>query len=179
MNSIPSEDVARWVIETRRGSSEAFTNLHRHFVALVHGVLLSRFRATVAEELTQDCFLTAYQKLDQLREPAKFGPWIVAIARRIAPTDERRHELDIELEQVVDPHANAETLIDANKVLSAIRELPEAYRETLVLRLVEGMSGLEIADATGLHPDSVRVNLHRGMQQLREALEIEIERPAV
>jgi RNA polymerase sigma-70 factor (ECF subfamily) len=48
--------------------------------------------------------------------------------------------------------------------------LPEAYRETLVLRLVEGMTGPEIAARTGLTAASVRVNLHRGMKQLREKL---------
>jgi RNA polymerase sigma-70 factor (ECF subfamily) len=51
-----------------------------------------------------------------------------------------------------------------------IRRLPEAYRDTLMLRLVEGMSGAEIAERTGLTPGSVRVNLHRGMQLLRDAL---------
>ena len=55
-------------------------------------------------------------------------------------------------------------------VLAAIRRLPEAYRETLVLRLVEGLTGPEIAERTGLQPGSVRVNLHRGMQMLRVAL---------
>ena len=52
-----------------------------------------------------------------------------------------------------------------------IRSLPEAYRETLVLRLVEGMTGPEIAERTGLTAASVRVNLHRGMKMLREQLE--------
>ena len=61
----------------------------------------------------------------------------------------------------------------ANKPIKAIRDLPEAYRETLVLRLVEGMSGPEIAERTGLTPASVRVNLHRGMKLLREKLGIE------
>jgi RNA polymerase sigma-70 factor (ECF subfamily) len=55
-------------------------------------------------------------------------------------------------------------------VLAAIRALPEAYRETLVLRLVEGMTGPEIAQRTGLTAASVRVNLHRGMKQLRARL---------
>jgi RNA polymerase sigma-70 factor (ECF subfamily) len=60
----------------------------------------------------------------------------------------------------------AETLV----VLDAVRRLPEAYRDTLLMRLVEGMSGHEIADRTGLTPASVRVNLHRGMKLLRERL---------
>ena len=59
---------------------------------------------------------------------------------------------------------------DALAVLGVIRTLPEAYRETLVLRLVEGMTGPEIAARTGLTAASVRVNLHRGMKQLRERL---------
>jgi RNA polymerase sigma-70 factor (ECF subfamily) len=60
---------------------------------------------------------------------------------------------------------------EALGVLEIIRTLPVAYRETLVLRLVEGLTGPEIAERTGLTPASVRVNLHRGMSLLREKLE--------
>jgi RNA polymerase sigma-70 factor (ECF subfamily) len=59
---------------------------------------------------------------------------------------------------------------EALEALRLIQTLPESYREPLVLRLVEGMSGAEIAARTGLTPASVRVNLHRGMRQLRELL---------
>jgi RNA polymerase sigma-70 factor, ECF subfamily len=58
-------------------------------------------------------------------------------------------------------------------VLQMIRKLPEAYRETLILRFVEGMTGPEIAESTGMKPGSVRVNLHRGMKLLREQLTTE------
>jgi RNA polymerase sigma-70 factor (ECF subfamily) len=61
---------------------------------------------------------------------------------------------------------------EAREILTAIRALPDAYRETLVLRLVEGMTGPEIAERTGLTHESVRVNLHRGMKLLREKLGI-------
>ena len=60
----------------------------------------------------------------------------------------------------------------ATHAIRAIRALPEAYRETLLMRLVEGMSGPEIAHATGMTPASVRVNLHRGMHKLRQALAV-------
>ena len=56
------------------------------------------------------------------------------------------------------------------KPLEAIEALPMAYRETLLMRLVEGMTGPEIAEATGLTPESVRVNLCRGMKLLKERL---------
>ncbi len=58
----------------------------------------------------------------------------------------------------------------AKEILDMICRLPEAYRETLVLRFVEGMTGPEIAARTGLTPASVRVNLHRGMKMLREKI---------
>ena len=59
---------------------------------------------------------------------------------------------------------------EALQVLAKIRELPEAYRETLVMRLASGMTGPEIAKRTGLNAKSVRVNLHRGFKLLREKL---------
>jgi RNA polymerase sigma-70 factor (ECF subfamily) len=55
-------------------------------------------------------------------------------------------------------------------ILAVVRALPEPYREPLILRLVEGMTGPEIARHTGLTHGSVRVNLCRGMQMLREKL---------
>src|SRR6202040_4005030 len=66
-----------------------------------------------------------------------------------------------------DEHADTQ---NATEILESVRSLPEAYRETLILRLVEGMTGPEIAAKTGLSHGSVRVNLNRGMQQLREKL---------
>jgi RNA polymerase sigma-70 factor (ECF subfamily) len=66
--------------------------------------------------------------------------------------------------------ANQEDAVDAARALAAIRALPCAYRETLMFRLVEGMSADEIAQRTGLTSGSVRVNLHRGMRLLREKL---------
>ena len=59
---------------------------------------------------------------------------------------------------------------EALAVLGVLRGLPDAYRETLVLRLVEDMTGPEIAVRTGMTEGSVRVNLHRGMKVLREKL---------
>ena len=70
----------------------------------------------------------------------------------------------------MDAQATHEDRLVAERALAAIRSLPEAYRETLMLRLVEGLSGPEIAERTGLTAGSVRVNLHRGMALLRNAL---------
>ena len=72
-------------------------------------------------------------------------------------------------------HSGGGTNVEAGEILDVIRTLPIAYKETLVLRLVEGMTGPEIAGLTGLTPESVRVNLHRGMRMLRQKLGIEVK----
>jgi RNA polymerase sigma-70 factor (ECF subfamily) len=128
------------------------------------------------EDLVQDVFVLALRRLSTLRENGSFGAWLAAIARnlvndfhrRSAPEDQLSvdaSENEIELGMSSGDHEGL-----AAAVLDVIRSLPEAYREPLILRLVEGMTGPEIAARTGLTPGSVRVNLHRGMQQLRARL---------
>ena len=91
------------------------------------------------------------------------------IARNRAVDFHRRSRETVELSD--DLRAADSATNRAKEILELIRGLPDAYRETLVLRLVEGMSGPEIASRTGLTPASVRVNLHRGMKLLRGKLE--------
>ncbi|HMD34231.1 MAG TPA: sigma-70 family RNA polymerase sigma factor [Vicinamibacterales bacterium] len=150
------------------GDQEAFGRLYAGYVRLVHAILLGRVPRIDVDDLVQDVFLAAYARLRELRDPAAFGGWIGAIARNRA-TDflrQRRPEVELPAELPGGDAIAAESLA----VLDAIRKLPEAYRDTLMLRLVEGMSGNEIAERTGLTPASVRVNLHRGMKLLREKL---------
>lgn len=170
-----SEDVAL-VRAAQDGDSGAFAELYRRYAKMVHGILLARVPATEVDDLVQDVFLRAFPKLKGLRDLRRFGGWLAAIARNRA-TDYHRSayaqtepakmlaEEDVEILQ-----ANQGSALNGETVLELIRALPETYRETLILRLVEGMSGPEIAERTGLKPGSVRVNLHRGMQQLREKL---------
>jgi RNA polymerase sigma-70 factor (ECF subfamily) len=165
----PREQVRFLVRAAQKGQRPAFESLYRAFAGMVHGVLLAHVRYPDVEDLMQDVFLRAMEQLDRLREPEAFGGWLCAIARRAAfdyhrgsrPVD----ELPAEISGGDRPDGAA------FEVLDQIRDLPESYRETLMMRLVEGMTGPEIAARTGLTPDSVRVNLCRGMKLLRERLE--------
>jgi RNA polymerase sigma-70 factor (ECF subfamily) len=150
------------------GDRDAFARLYADYSRMVHAVLLGRVPRRDVDDLVQDVFLTAYTRIRELREPAAFGGWIATIARNRATDYLRQSREQVELPAELpggDP-------IDAEAfaVLEVIRGLPDAYRDTLLMRLVEGMSGQEIADRTGLAPGSVRVNLHRGMKLLREKL---------
>lgn len=150
------------------GDREGFGRLYDLYAPLVHGILLARVPRTEVDDLVQDIFLHAFKKLHTLRDSAAFGPWIATIARNRAVDYYRRSRETVEITDEVRGTDKQES--QAAEILELIRGLPEAYRETLVLRLVEGMTGPEIAARTGLTAASVRVNLHRGMKLLREKL---------
>lgn len=154
-----------------QGDEAAFSGLYQRYARMVHGLLLARVGPADADDLVQDVFLTAWRRLEDLRDPAAFGGWLAAIARNRATDHLRRRPRLEELPGHLMASDATAARVEALAVLALIRTLPEAYRETLVLRLVEGLTGPEIAERTGLTPASVRVNLHRGMKLLREKLQ--------
>ena len=165
------QDDARLVERARDGDETAFGHLYERYARMIHGVLLARVPRLDVDDLVQDVFLNAWKRLDSLRDPAAFGGWLSMIARHRATDFQRRNVDAVELPDHLEAREATGAPAEAHAVLDVIRKLPEAYRETLVLRLVEGMTGPEIAARTGLTPASVRVNLHRGMKMLRETLE--------
>jgi len=156
----------------KAGESAAFEELHARYARVVHAIALGRMAAPDADDVTQNVFMTAYTRLDTLRDDDAFAGWIARIARNACADFHRSASDDVlQLDTDYATRATQTTALEAARVLAAIRALPEAYRETLMLRLVEGMSAPEIAERTGMTAGSVRVNIHRGMQLLREALE--------
>jgi RNA polymerase sigma-70 factor, ECF subfamily len=153
------------------GDKTAFAALYDRYARMIHGLLLARVPRADVDDLVQDVFLIAWNRLGRLREPGAVGGWLTTIARNRA-TDFHRHSGEPPVELPADLEARDATAerADALQLLAMVKSLPEAYRETLVLRLVEGMTGPEIAARTGLTAASVRVNLHRGMKMLREKL---------
>ena len=156
------------ITEAQAGDRAAFGRLYSQYGRMVHGVVLARVSGPQVDDLVQDVFLHAMQRLASLRDPRAFGAWLAAIARNLTTDHLRRTPRLVEVPD--DLVAASEERNASLAALAVIRRLPEAYRETLVLRLVEGMTGPEIAARTGLTSASVRVNLHRGMKQLRERL---------
>lgn len=161
-----------------RGDRDAWEALYRAYGPVIHGILLARRLSPAdADDLTQEVFLKAIRAISTLHDAERFGPWLCAIARNMALAHRRtlwrRAGLLLgwararpEAESPRPDHDGP----SAQRALEAIASLPEAYRETLMLRLVEQLSGPEIAERTGLTEGSVRVNLSRGMKLLRAAL---------
>src|SRR5215472_9328048 len=169
-------DEVRLVEAACNGNRSAFGRLYDRYARMVHGILLARIPLADVDDLVQDVFLLALPRLHSLRDITRFAAWLAAIARNRANDYHRQHVEQVELNDDLPatessgPSRSDLPQMEAVAILEVIRSLPETYRETLLLRLVEGMTGPEIAARTGLTPGSVRVNLHRGMQQLREKL---------
>ena len=171
----PAEQPAEAILvkAVLEGERDRFARLYEMYAPMVHGLLLARVPRDEVEDLVQDIFLHALRKLHTLRNAAAFGLWVAMIARNRAMDFYRSSRTTVEVtEEVAVAKPPNRT---AKEILNLIRSLPEAYRETLVLRFVEGMTGPEIADCTGLTPASVRVNLHRGMKMLRKKIGIVTE----
>jgi RNA polymerase sigma-70 factor (ECF subfamily) len=171
--SSPEALLVKAVLE---GNRESFARLYELYAPMVHGILLARVPRMEVEDLVQDIFLHAFKKLTSLRDANAFGGWLAMITRNRAMDFHRSAKTMVEVKEehaVGDRRKRAK----AEEILNVIRSLPDAYRETLVLRLVEGMTGPEIASRTGLTAASVRVNLHRGMKLLREKLDIQLAAP--
>jgi RNA polymerase sigma-70 factor (ECF subfamily) len=158
--------LATTIRAVRAGDEGAFARLYADYSRMVHAILLGRVPRRDVDDLVQDVFISAYTRIRELREPAAFGGWLATIARNRATDYLRQSREQVELPDELPGGEPIEA--ETFALLEIVRKLPDAYRETLLMRLVEGMSGNEIAERTGLTPASVRVNLHRGMKLLRE-----------
>ena len=153
-----------------RATSAPSARLYERYARVVHGLLLARVPRADVDDLVQDVFLTAWHRLDDAARPGgvrRLAGDDCAQPRDRFPPPRRRTTSSCRRTSAARDATAARAEAHA-RFSTLIRTLPEAYRETLVLRLVEGLTGPEIAERTGLTAASVRVNLHRGMKLLRE-----------
>ena len=169
-----ASDAFNLVRAARGGDAQAFSELYARYRGMVHAVLLVRVGPTDAEDVLQDTFVTAWRRLPDLRDLRSFGPWLQSIARSKATDALRARRTAVPLS---DDHAERTVAprlpVEAAEALAAIRRLPTHLAEPLGMRLIEGLTGPEIADLCGLTHGSVRVTLHRAMKRLRQELEID------
>ncbi|MBX2802165.1 MAG: sigma-70 family RNA polymerase sigma factor [Myxococcales bacterium] len=163
-----TDDITDAVRRAREGDASAWTWLHREYRGTLHAVAISHGPRQGADDVVQETFARAMERLSELRRDDAFGPWLCAIARHLATDGYRRRSRLAALRDVF--FARPRPTAEAAEALDALRQLPETYRELLAMKLVEQMTGPEIATRLGRSPAGVRVSLHRGMKLLRERL---------
>lgn len=178
-----AREIRALAASARAGDKEAWSEIHARLGPMVHGILLVRVGRGEAEDLTQEVFARAMRGIGELREDGAMAAWLASMARNQAAGYRRSRwkfgAAVLRLAGMKSSASNGEAKRNGSpwsgdEVLEVIRSLPEAYQEPLVLRLVSGMGGEQIASALGMTHGSVRVNLCKGMKLLKERLGMEV-----
>jgi RNA polymerase sigma factor (sigma-70 family) len=170
---------AELVRACRGGEKRAFVEIVARHQAMVCGVafgILNDFAGS--EDAAQEAFLTAWRKIQELREPDRLRAWLGQIARNAALAQKRRRRPGEELDQakeLSDGHAKPDEAAASEEEAQLVREslerLPELYRLPLVLFYREGQSVRAVAESLGISEDAVKQRLARGREILRERME--------
>ncbi len=169
------------VMLTLAGDQDAYETLVRRYEKAVRNAALSvTHREFLAEDAAQDAFITAWIKLNLLREPQKFGAWVCRIAKNCAKNTVMRMRPymsmdDSDFPEIADEadqnpaelHANRE---DSRELHDSIDRLPERVRQIIRLHYFEGLSVIEIAEQLGLSQGTVKWQLHDGRKRIRKDL---------
>ena len=169
----------RWVDKARAGDQFAFEKLYRSHCDRIYGLcwrMCGGDRA-LAEDMVQEAFVRAWNKLHLFRGESKFGTWLHRLAVNVVLSDrrirvkrlQREQEFsdDIERVQVGDRDVFAGLRKDLE---AAIAGLPERARTVLVLYDIEGYQHNEIAEMTGMAVGSSKAQLHRARKMVQEIL---------
>ncbi|HKI03427.1 MAG TPA: sigma-70 family RNA polymerase sigma factor [Thermoanaerobaculia bacterium] len=171
---------SRLVARALGGDARAFEELVRRHLKSAHAVALGVLgNPADAEDVCQDAFLTALQKLEECRDPKRFAAWLMRIVRNQALNFRERRSLrqGEPLERVAeaaggdDPGREAERSELRDRLLTALAVLPETQREVVLLHDLEGWRHREIADLLGTSEGAVRVRLLEARRRLRTELE--------
>lgn len=168
--------------QSRAGDREAFGRIVERHQSLICSLAYSACGSlSRSEDLAQETFVAAWQKLGELREPAKLRAWLCGIVRHLAASASRREQrrggpaepLDAVAEPPApeaDPAAHAVSREEEALLWRSLAGLPETYREPLVLFYRQGQSVAEVARALELSEDAVKQRLSRGRTLLREEM---------
>jgi RNA polymerase sigma-70 factor (ECF subfamily) len=158
------------------GDGSAFERLYRAHAARVHSLVRRMMGLETADDVTQDIFIRAWQKLGTFRGEAAFGTWLYRVAVNVILA--RRTSLGVERERFPDsaealdtaagrPHAQ-DVAMDFD---DAVSHLPDGARQVFVLHDVEGYKHEEIAAMLGIVPGTSKSQLHHARMALRKHLE--------
>jgi RNA polymerase sigma-70 factor, ECF subfamily len=173
---------SRLVERARAGDARAFGELVRRHLKAAHAVALGVLgNPADAEDVCQDAFLAALERLEECRDPSRFAAWLLRIVRNRAlnARESRALRQGEPLDEAAgvasaakgdDPGREAERSELRDRLLAALAGLPPAQREVVLLHDLEGWRHREIADLLGTSEGATRVRLHEARRALRARL---------
>ncbi len=153
----------------------------QRYEALVHAFHADIYRyayylakdKSIAEDIAQETFLRAWRSLDALKDEKAAKAWLITIVRRENARRFEKKQLDIvEYDEaaIVDETCFADSTVQQNEVHRLLAGLTLEYREPLILQLIFGYSGEEIAAQLNLNKNTVMTRLFRARNQLKDTL---------
>ncbi|MCC6793741.1 MAG: sigma-70 family RNA polymerase sigma factor [Candidatus Hydrogenedentes bacterium] len=160
---------------TLSGQRDAFGLLVDRYLRFAYAIAYARAHSrTDADDVVQDSFLTAYQQLNTLREPARFSAWLATIVRRLSGKSNQRARLAESAESAAAPSELVHPEHERDELRALIRTevqaLDESDREVILLCYFAGKSAGEIAAALDSTPAAIRKRLQRAREKLGERL---------
>jgi RNA polymerase sigma-70 factor (ECF subfamily) len=174
-----AESDAQLVARLRRGSREAAGQLAERYLRPSRAVALAIVGdVAAAEDVAQDAFVYAIERIGDLRQPERFGGWLMQIVRNRSRNHVRDRKADrhVALDRVrlrsgaTSPEREAERSELTERLLTALAELPEERREVVLLHDLEGWTHREIAERLSLPQGTVQSHLHYARRAMRERL---------
>ncbi len=175
-DTLTADSIAADAALAGSGDPSAFERLYRTHVARVHTLVRRMLDADEADDVTQDVFIRAWQKLSTFRGESAFGTWLhrlavnVVLARRKSVGIERGRFIADE-EPLKDVSGRPHTPELSMDFEEALASLPEGARQVFVLHDVEGYRHDEIARMLGVVPGTSKSQLHHARMALRRHLE--------
>jgi RNA polymerase sigma-70 factor (ECF subfamily) len=174
------EQEKAWVEAAKAGDTRAFEHLYRRHAGRIHALVwrLGGNDAALADDLVQEAFIRAWDKLHLFEGKSAFGTWLHRLAANVALSDRRirvrRVARELPMDDTVERTAVGDRDLQVGLRMDleqAIASLPERARTVLVLFDVEGYRHEEIADLTGMAVGSSKAQLHRARKLVRAALD--------
>ena len=161
----------------KSGDASAFGELYERYRDAIYRYCLSRTgTAHDAEDLTSDVFVKALHSIDRYQERGlPFVAFLYRIARNAAIDRARTMKQPLSVDELVtepsskqNVEADASLAVDRSILLAALTKLKTEHRDVIVMRFIEGYSGLEVAAALGRTEGAVRTLQHRALERLRK-----------
>jgi RNA polymerase sigma factor (sigma-70 family) len=175
----PDQLEQSWVQAAIAGDTQAFEKLYRQHLQRIHALCWRMCGGieSLAEEMTQEAFVRAWQKLGSFKMQSRFGTWMHRVAVNVVLSDRRvrirtmQRETSLEVVKVEpSTDVDASSTSELRDLESAIAGLPERARTVLVLHDVEGYRHSDIAEITGMAVGSSKAQLHRARKLIRSKL---------
>jgi RNA polymerase sigma-70 factor (ECF subfamily) len=176
--------LVQWIKQAKKGDLGAYQKIYDLFARKVLNFIYRMVNSVEeAEDLTQETFVTVYQKLGSLKDNSKFEPWLFRIARNFvyqkyrtrAPGTISVDAVDDDgqpITQLVDERKNPDEAFQARELEDVVQEvidsLPEKYKEVFILSAIRRLSYQEIAEVVNRSLPSVKTDIHRARLEVRK-----------